>query len=1097
MTWTTPVGPTKHTPSPPVIDREGMLLLDFVFAALNGSLDDVSDTIVVDDASQFPVNELLVKAPLYLTIESSLVHPPTFEILKLTSVDFGTNTLTVERGAQGTTPQAHDDNTLVKGALTAEIARRLRGTTMQQGRSGPPEPDSDMWSLGDRFLDTSTGTWFRFGGNSNFYQNDFLVDANNLDDTHYLSSIQCFPTSGSEFSRSMLHWRPLKGAFGCKPGQNTASVRAQDGSNVALTMLNLGDPDYWSFDSNMTAATDSSVEAGYWFGMDAQGANGYYLQYVVGEYPKLYRVLATDGGTHTLLHTFNESAVVASADATFMAVARTPAGMTVWVQCGADASNSFFRFTDVTLDAGPQGCNMGFYAKGANAITDVNLRWTYVEQWVAVRDPWPRNTSTVFNLRDNTGTEYDSTTWDLRQISSYAQQWEQLIGVWAIKANAFATPDPQMLQYDSGAVDGVALVGVDVGTKDFSVQVQFRLPDDTTADWGFFIRGSENGQNGLYLRFKDGTTSVWPILDGAIPRTSLGSVGSLPGIQVGPSLAYLNISLTGNMLVVGDIAPGNTPIDNWLEVEIPQPYQDIGGTFFGYMYRNDAAQTDTKIGLYQYFWRMDDHPMGWIPEPRYRRDGVQPDLAAPLGSIYFDQSNGDTGTVFMSLGDEYPNWKAISVSSGSGAPTIRSQGAQLYVDVSTPKLYFSAGGGGSWVEVANDATGGGGTYTPDYPVYRGDVNNPSGDHQAFPYGVDQRGDFATANGGLFESVIAPFAGPPIPDPNNYLYLVRDPESSGGTESNWVLIEDATQDTSTGIITLTHATDDSAGGFLATNGGVAFDELHFSFTMETHGDGFALTFLPITGTVPSTATLSHTADGNGAGDASAKPLSGVTINFNDRTGDITMWVDEASTNYYIGSWATGAVTPGSHDWEIYFTQIYQWSGHDYRIDIWCDGVYLPTNYFYTSNRFPKAGNLLISSLTHASGTTAANVMSNFHWIYASMMRRILVDANIPPKQPLHLLNGWTDASTAGLHPPGIFFENGRLKLRGKITGGTGKIIDLGFYGYYPAVDTVAMAVFETSGTKSVGVLDIGSSAGVTPVGSPTTIYLDGIEWIPAE
>lgn len=86
---------------------------NFFATLLSGSIDDSVTTIVVNSVTGAPI------APDYrLLIQDGEDDPTNRELVKVTAVA-GTS-LTVERGAEGTTPVAHADNSFVAHVITAE-----------------------------------------------------------------------------------------------------------------------------------------------------------------------------------------------------------------------------------------------------------------------------------------------------------------------------------------------------------------------------------------------------------------------------------------------------------------------------------------------------------------------------------------------------------------------------------------------------------------------------------------------------------------------------------------------------------------------------------------------------------------------------------------------------------------------------------------------------------------------------------------------------------------------------------------------------------------------------------------------------------------
>lgn len=103
------------------------LYANFVFGTTTAAVAATDTTVVVDDVTSFPTNTTLATGSFWLTFESSLTHPNTFEIVQLTNVNTSTKTLTVVRAQESTTAAAHPVGTVVKGALTAGMLGRAAG----------------------------------------------------------------------------------------------------------------------------------------------------------------------------------------------------------------------------------------------------------------------------------------------------------------------------------------------------------------------------------------------------------------------------------------------------------------------------------------------------------------------------------------------------------------------------------------------------------------------------------------------------------------------------------------------------------------------------------------------------------------------------------------------------------------------------------------------------------------------------------------------------------------------------------------------------------------------------------------------------------
>lgn len=142
------------------------LYSDFVYTRTLVDIDATATTIDVEDVSLFPSNTVLAKGDLWLTFESPLTYPNTFEVVKVTSVDTVNKTLTVVRGQDGTTAAAHPFGTYLKGALTAGMLHRARAGL--SGTTVPTGTDPDLYQAGDPFYETSTGKSYVYDSTSGF-----------------------------------------------------------------------------------------------------------------------------------------------------------------------------------------------------------------------------------------------------------------------------------------------------------------------------------------------------------------------------------------------------------------------------------------------------------------------------------------------------------------------------------------------------------------------------------------------------------------------------------------------------------------------------------------------------------------------------------------------------------------------------------------------------------------------------------------------------------------------------------------------------------------------------------------------------------------
>ena len=100
---------------------------DFCFGKLAVATSDSDTALVLEDVSLFPSDYELSLGDMWLVIESPLAIPHSFEIVKLLTVDAGTNTLTVQRASSMMQPSfAHAAGTFVKAPVAARMLTNLR-----------------------------------------------------------------------------------------------------------------------------------------------------------------------------------------------------------------------------------------------------------------------------------------------------------------------------------------------------------------------------------------------------------------------------------------------------------------------------------------------------------------------------------------------------------------------------------------------------------------------------------------------------------------------------------------------------------------------------------------------------------------------------------------------------------------------------------------------------------------------------------------------------------------------------------------------------------------------------------------------------------
>lgn len=118
---------------------------DFTYARTLATLGESDSTIQVDTVERFPPNAILEKSRFMATIESDL-RAGDFEVVRVLEKDESANTLTLQRGAEGTSAAAHPDFTIIKGALTSEMLYRARSVFIYDDM---PAIDYDLFVDGD------------------------------------------------------------------------------------------------------------------------------------------------------------------------------------------------------------------------------------------------------------------------------------------------------------------------------------------------------------------------------------------------------------------------------------------------------------------------------------------------------------------------------------------------------------------------------------------------------------------------------------------------------------------------------------------------------------------------------------------------------------------------------------------------------------------------------------------------------------------------------------------------------------------------------------------------------------------------------------
>lgn len=981
MTLTTTPGPpgTPQIPAPP-LDQYAPSVQDFGFASLTDALDDSSVTIAVDDVSQFPSNAALAKAPLWLTIESELLHPPTFEIVKLTSVGLLSSTLTVERGQLGSVAQAHDADTMIKGALTAEMVKHFRAAFT--GERLPP-PNSEVFRAGDRHIVPGSGE-FRYAGSAAFSQSDFTgASSTNVSGGDHLGPANVNTDSGVFTGEGYIPWAAVQGAFGTPSltdgrEPSAAIVTAVDGDR-AVVLLDTGSPEHQiAYDMTLGAL---DVDAGVVFGMTPDGLNGWYCSLTPGVPPTVSRM---SDGVLTSLGTIGSNSVVPG-DSVLITVCVYDDVIRAWFKPAADWVSSYADFAVED----PRGGNVGLMVNSADAVTDPTLCWDDIESYMPIGLNIPRGMYSYFSFTTSDNVDLPDTV-EVRANNQAVEPWSNLIGTFGIITNS--TLAEQQAQYVSGAVDAVALLGTDFRSRDFDVTVGYAYPTDVDSIWGFWLRGSQDGQNGLFLSIgADSTWKITPVIDGALATAPLGSGGDLPEPVSG--VANLRIVCSGKRLLLysADLATREFTYNGGLN--IPPLYDAFGGTWFGFRLTNDSAESDATLGLQQFIVNSQDYPSGWVPQPSYEAEYNAPVTYRPFGSLFYDASDGSV-YVSKGVGGQY-NWAQIAPQFFSGPPWTTPRQYAWAFDLVNNIVYI--GNNGQWQQIGASSD------TPPSDPFRGVADMGFfGDAQN---GTPSHGDFWHASGAKYLI--------DYPDASVSFGFIPWPDD-GGTNFYWLAVGAASLDGS-GTLSLTDTSDESVGAFVYAPDLLALPDLHIKFdaTIPDAGSGFAFGILDPsvlvfdsgndtnrrwTGTDPL-STGSGSAFGAGGNDGAYLLFgAGDSISFQcaGDTGGSTI--------------STFTVPTGTHTWDIRFQMSDGQNPVQMNMYLYCDGTRVGGNSFIYNLRKYYSGTLFFSGETTV-GASGAVTIGNLEVFNGDGQVRVRDNYAVEPLVPLRLLNNWTEADHA--------------------------------------------------------------------------------------
>lgn len=612
------------------------LYRDFVFAALAGPVDDSTSAWLVDDTSSMPSEALLAKGEFWLVAESPLVHPPSFEIVKLTGVDIASSTLTVVRGQRGTAAAPHASGTMVKGALTTDMIRQIRGGATD---SRVPPPDGDVYAPGDRFYSVGDGGFYEFTGMHPLFAQDAFNDTYRPD-VFSDGLSDPLPVAGrvEGLFDCSLRWREVEGVFGSPPAgdgrEYTAVARTASPDGRALTLLNVGSPEF-AVHFTMIVGSSSDVDAGFVFNASADGRDGYYLSIAPGAAPELYRVVE---GTATAVLSLGTDPISSSDGVDFSIRVRGQV-IDFWYRNTATLPSDFwYRASFTETDAPRTGSNIGFLANSDACFADSTLAWTYLAMPVYARSGVAINNVTEPFFRiDSTGAAVDQPA-TMTGCYPYTEDWVNLLGVFGV----VTTGHGQVGRYQSGAVDDQAIALQDLHGRDFDLSVWFIPAGDPTAEYGVLLRATHDAQTGFYLGVTPSGLNLYPVVGGTAAGTALAAASFAPAD--GGAIGFRVVVTQDFMQVYDALDTQAVPL---LTASLAGSDLPSGGTWFGWMLRNAVALADTELSLYNITYNDLGLTGGWRPATNFFAAAGPPRSSRPPGAVWLDH---DVDEAYISLG---------------------------------------------------------------------------------------------------------------------------------------------------------------------------------------------------------------------------------------------------------------------------------------------------------------------------------------------------------------------------------------------------------------------------------------------------------------
>lgn len=561
---------------------------DFVFGKLDGDLDAVATTVTVDDVSQFPSTHLL-SGDVHLTISSTLVYPPTFEIVRLTGVDPTAKTLTVVRGQDGTQAHAHTSGTYVKGALTSPMLRRIRSGEVTDRPATLPSQ-----VVNDRLFNPSNDRSYRRSARNTSFTTGNLIEPAGFYPVQTVAYNR--DTSTTKPLSQTMDWLVPAGSF-----TNGSSSGVAYGSSLtdgkAIALLDMGSVNF-SVSMRVLISTDTTTDCGVVIAASDDGLDGYYFSLKIGELPTL---LAPDGSTVGTVGT----AVITANSTPFVSVIMHKGVLRVWWDPFGYEDADYFE----TPAQGGTYCGFrtsnGAGASSGFGFSDVQSRYV-IGETVATNCGMGQYVTIAHPSDDPTQVHFGRKPFLVDPVNA--------IGTFGTVTPPNTDNELQSASYQSGAVDDTALLLWGVNGETFDQRVAISVPSDTDADFGLWLRGTADGQTGLYLQFvwdyTEWSALLYSYTNGGIDQ--LGFSGYITQINSFPTVSdadssfvqnlVVRVTMQGDDLLIYSGTAGNGP-NNTDTLLVAIHFDDRtaphahAGECFGFMLRNQIALNDATLGV--------------------------------------------------------------------------------------------------------------------------------------------------------------------------------------------------------------------------------------------------------------------------------------------------------------------------------------------------------------------------------------------------------------------------------------------------------------------------------------------------------------------